>query len=245
MEDIKKLIFTEDPTMKDKYNVSQNSGSFMKGKVIFRDEEGNILLEKDNLIVLRGRTFALEKLFNKTIDVNLAPNYTRNLNRSICLFKIGTGGTPIDQPFNPFVPAPTDMNLAAEVPFITIDNDGVDDIDTSVYRTLGEGDDMRYYDGRVDSGDSSIKRYYAKAFDIVPEWNYNTSPDEVFMKVTLRIAAKDARGKYINELSLLLASYNAGTNTYTDIEPFSRICFDTESLKNRTKTILIDYMIYA
>ena len=48
-------------------------GAGMVGIVSMKDNTGRVVFEKrHNIIVLRGRTFALERLFNDTIGYNIA-----------------------------------------------------------------------------------------------------------------------------------------------------------------------------
>jgi len=249
MSDTKNLKFSEKSLLTDKFDISNiTPTSFLRGRVVMRDEKGNIFLEKDNMIVLRGRTFALEHLFKDPISAS--SGYTQDLDRKICLFKIGDGGADVETaPFDPFVPSYQNLDLSNPVPFITVDpNKNADPIkqaNPSIVTELAPGDELIYYDKVVDGGDPAVFHYYGKVFDTAPEWTFNEAGNEVYKKVTLRINTKDARNQYVNELGLFFASLDTGGNVYENIEIFSRICFDTESLTNLTKQIVIEYFIYA
>jgi hypothetical protein len=245
----KYLSFGDNVESVDKFSLKNMPKTFNSRfgdtRVIFRDEKGNIILEKENLIVLRGRTFALEKLFNDVITVG--SGYDQDLNRQIVLFKIGSGGADVtNDPFNPYTPNFADEDLASEIPFIIVDPDKMADpakaANPSIFVTLPSGYENIYYDKRTVG---TVDSYYAKKFETAPEWYFNKLTNEVYKKVTLAIAVQDARDEYINELSLLLANYDNVGNAYNNIELFSRICFDTESLVNHTKQIIIEYYIYA
>ena len=245
----KKLVFNEYSQFKDDHRLGQMLHTPpMRGKVLMRDEAGNIILEKDNLIVLRGRTFALEKIFDDTISTN--SGYKRNLNRRVVLFKIGNGGADVEAaPFDPFVPNFKDEILGNEIPFITVDPgknaDPEKQANPSIVTALTPAEKNIYYDGRPDPGNPNVIHYYAKRFESEPEWYFDKTNNEVYKRIVLRINTKDARNQYINELALCIAEYDSSSNTYKDIELFSRICFDTESLINLSKQILIEYFIYA
>jgi len=243
----KVLKFNDGSNLEDSFVM--NNAPTMRGRVVFKDDMGNILLEKDNLIVLRGRVYALEKLF---ADFNTNDNYAKNLNRIISLFKCGEGGTPEDKPFQPYVPVFSDLDLAKEIPFRIVDAN-----DPTTF--LSTEEKQLYYDGRVSALDSNLTEYFCKRFDNVdPEWHIDSVNNEVYKKIILRISTLDfrtvptgdpeqpyGRDAKINELSLCLAYYNQVANVMEDIELFSRICFDTESLSNLTKQITVEYYIYA
>jgi len=193
------------------------------------------------------RTFALEMLFR---DVITGSPYIQNLNRKVCLFKIGTGGAPEGDPFNPHVPSYTDMDVAANVAFLTVDPNKITSGDPekasnpSIVTELSPEQQLKYYQPVVDPLDPSVTHYYAKTFEGA-EWVFDLENNEVYRKLTLLISNIDARNKFINELSLIIAYYDDVANEYGQYEAFSRLCFDTESLTNLSKSIMIDYLIYA
>lgn len=221
-------------------------GMGLKGRVIMRDEQGNTILEKDNLIVLRGRTFALEKLFEDVITAG--SGYKLDITRKIGLFKIGSGGANVaTAPFSPYTPIFSDENLGKQEPMVIVDvNKAADPLkqaNPSIVTSLSTAQQAVYYDGVV-QGDGTT-HYFAKTFDANPVWTFNKVTNEVYKKIQLTIATTDARNKFINELGLFISKYNSVTKKHDNIELFSRICFDTESLTNLTKQISVEYFIYA
>jgi hypothetical protein len=255
VSEIKKLKFADgkEGSLRDEFNLTSGSDKGaslgrMRGRVVMKDEDGNIILEKDNLIVLRGRTFALEQLFNDPIVPE--SNYRMNLNRKICLFMMGSGGADVQaSPFNPYTPKFSNEALGNREPFIILDPNKLSDPEKAnnpsyVEAMNPELSDM-YFDGVPDADDPSVVRYYAKKFETEPTWEIDKLNDEVYKKILLRVSPMDLRYKFINELCLCFAEYDAVTNTYKDIELFSRITFDTESLNNLTKQIIVEYYVYA
>lgn len=236
--------------IKDNFNINDkinNHKNYLKGHIILRDEFNNIILEKDNLIVLRGRTFALEKLFNESISTENS-GYISNINRTICLFKIGSGGADVQStPFEPYVPAYSDIDLANPIPFITLDPNKMSDPDKvdnpSIVESLTEADRSKYF--LSVNKDNDIIDYYGKIFEGSPEWVFNKETNEVYKKISLKIDANEARGYIVNELGLVLAEYDSENTNYKDAELFSRVTFDSQSLTSLTKFITIEYFIYA
>ncbi|WCS68388.1 hypothetical protein Goe21_02790 [Bacillus phage vB_BsuM-Goe21] len=241
-----KLKFNDGINIGDKTS-QPSSGMGLKGKVKVMDEFGNTILEKDNLIVLRGRTYALERLFGKPIDAE-ASGYRVNLNRSICLFKVGSGGADIESaPFQPFAPLYSDEDLAKPVPFVVQDpakhETPEKENNPSIIEELSEEQRKRYYLPEVRSDGTT--EYYGKVFEVEPQWVFSKENNEVYQKIMLKINADETRGYLINELGLVFAEYDEANNTYKDTELFSRVTFDSESLTSLTKTVLIEYLIYA
>jgi hypothetical protein len=259
MSEIKILKFNENNTFTDSNNITRpmpkNSNPF-RGHVVLRDENGDIILEKDNMIVLRGRTFALEKLFDSTASGSGFPTgasaYIENLNRKICLFKIGKGGAPISSPFSPDAVSYEDTDLVEPIPFVIHDPTGteLDPDNNSIIEDLPTriANKPHKYQLGVNStiiSTTGSKDYYAKTFDADPEWYYNLTDNEVYKKITCSIGLIDARNEIVNELGLFFGSYDNVTGIISNVEMFSRITFDTESLSNPTKQIIVEYYVYA
>ena len=59
--------FTE--TMKDEAAYIGSKYPSIGGLVVVKDKKGNTLLRKNNLVVFRGRLFAIEKIFGQTFNV--------------------------------------------------------------------------------------------------------------------------------------------------------------------------------
>lgn len=211
----------------------KDSGINVKGKIEVFDKHGNKILTRNNLVVLRGRAFILEKLFedegvDDEYDVVYDSSKKRLKSRRPCLFTIGTGGaqstgaSSVVSP-SPFLPSYTDLGMTSQVPFIT---------------GSGEGGNTYF----KHEGDS----YYAKVFDSVT-WGYNEASNEVFKKITLSINANEARGYTINELGLLIGKPTySGSNitSVTDLDLMTRVTFTGIPLTG-SDTFTINYYLYA
>lgn len=227
----------------------------LKGHVVIKDDKGNTVLEKDNLIVLRGRVFALEQIFGVPNDLNLGYNTNNLSKKKIALFKAGKGGCIEGQPFNVIPVIPSDCReLGEAIPFKP-EIDGVE---------RPEG----YYDKALLPGERDKFGYYAKTIDKIewgkniPEGLYSEDQDEVYVKLTLKINKDDfatierqdenghteyIRSTFVNEIGLFIANHvkNDIADRMEEIEMFSRICFESEPLFNATKELTIYYYIYA
>jgi hypothetical protein len=245
------LSFNDALMMADKIG-QPASRTGLKGRVRVHeilDEFGNTVLkqEKDNLIVMRGRTYALEQLFNDPIDPTTS-GYKVNMNRTICLFKVGSGGADVNSaPFQPFTPLYSDEDLAIPVPFVTQDSDKYDSQEKtnnpSIIETMSSAQKKIYYNPTI--RENGTTEYYSKVFEVKPQWVFNKSTNEVYKKIMLKVNANEARGYMVNELGLLIGEYDQANNQYLDTELFSRVTFDTESLTSLTKGLLIEYLIFA
>jgi hypothetical protein len=238
----------------------------VQGHVVMTDmETGQVILKKSNLIVLRGRLFVLEQIFNNhdlntnvIRDDDITSGYKTTSGRQICMFRVGTGGTP-SLPLVPEAPVFYNDRLIQPVPFRLDVQDNIRNpyfnvaINKSIYSGVEDND--TYY-GRA---------YNYKAFDSA-EWWINTDTltgGVVYHKLTLTISEQDFRyipasvdtlniptyTPYINELALYFAAPSTdadGVVTFTDPEMFSRITFPTEPLAlTSKKSIRIEYYIYA
>jgi hypothetical protein len=220
----------------------------MRGRIRLIDPvTGKVILEKDNLIVMRGRTYALESLFKDPIDP-AASGYKVNLNRTVGLFKIGSGGADIQSaPFQPFTPLYSDEDMAVPVPFVTLDSGKYDsqekENNPSIVEQMSENQKRKYY--LPTQRQDGTSEYFGKVFEVEPQWVFNKSTNEVYKKIMLKIDANEARGYMINELGLVIAEYDATNNVWKDAELFSRVTFDTQSLTSLTRSLLVEYLIFA
>lgn len=202
--------------------------------VIYDKETGEVLNVANNLVVYSGRRFALRKLFSN--GTNSITNGKANLDSlnatSVCLFGIGTGGTPANNPFEVINPTAVDVDLNTAIPFrVTSTSTGVE---------LSADEAGKYHDGRTAGGSTS---YYKKRFEEI-ELGGNPAEDEVYVKMTLEISEKDARGGKLSELALYSAKNT--NNNYSAFEMFSRITFETEPLNEKTnKALVIAYYVYC
>jgi len=222
----------------------------LKGLVTIRDTETQrvIFKERQNLIVLRGRTFALEKLFDDPIGSNGGSSYISDLNRKIIGFKVGKGGTPAGDPFAPYAPSPLDLTLASAVPFRLHD---LNESGNDNPRTFIPSSEIANY-GQPTIVDAARTHYYMKHFDNRdPEWVWNNSTNEVYKLIMMSVTKNDCRteaANIVNELSLLMAGENGsdvnGASVFVRPEIFSRITFPSEFMSG-DKGLEIEYRIYA
>lgn len=248
----------------DVLNGGHKPVTYLRGHVtIVDDETGETLLDKDNLIVLRGRTFALEKMFGVPNTLEGVDFNTSNLEKkTICLFKAGRGGTIEGQPFNVIPAIEADCSeLGEEIPFRVklYENEerpeGYYDLRDVTYSTD---------DGATVKG--NYKGYYAKTFDSITwgrnEAVYADDQDEVYVKLTLKISEDDfktvpvtdengkitlTRHTFLNEIGLCIANHVKSDlqDRMDNIELATRICFESEAFYNSTKSSTLYYYIYA
>jgi hypothetical protein len=218
-------------------------------RVVFR--------KRHNLIVLRGRTFALEKLFNDTIDTygvndGVRP-YISDLNRQVISFGIGKGGAPSSDPFSPYAPPPTGaagVALATRVPFRLHDTVQSTSGDPLLYIPAGEI--INYGGAEAITGQTTQFYYYLKHFDTRdPVWMFDEAQNTVYKQITMSITANDCRtstSNWINELCLYIGRASGkdvrGGVAFSNPEMFSRITFPTEYLSGN-KALEIVYNVYA
>lgn len=235
----------------ENFSFNDNQKSF-KGRVkVFegKDDFENLIIEKDNLIVLRGRAFALEQMFKERIS---ASDFIYNPNRIPCLFKIGSGGANIGTngingtPFVPYIPEFDNTDLGNPVPFITI-NPNKNSNETlknnpSVYTSMPSGLSHRYYLGKTMAG--GITEYYGKIFEAGSSYLFDQSKNTVCRKIDLKIDTNEARGQLINEFGLVLAELDTTNKIAIDAELMTRVTIPTRALNN-LDYLRIEYYIYA
>jgi len=242
MERFKKI------TAKDKINFNEKQ---VRGHVIVKNgETGEVLLEKDNLVLMRTRVFLFEYLFKNYLEPNnniYKPddNYNDDPDRSICLFSIGQGGADVNAAaFNPYTPKFSDRRLSEPVPFVTYNRNKDSDIslssDPSIISDITEINDHYYLPTTYPDGTIG---YFGKKFENDSKgWVIDTNTGEVAYSLTLRITANEARGCMINEIGTYLGKEVNGS--FEGVELATRITFDTESLTNLSKTLEIEYIFY-
>jgi hypothetical protein len=226
MAEAKVIQLHEDPTLSD---LIARSKGVRKNFIIVRDAETNAIIQtKENLVLQTGREFNLRKIFGIPYNSETLANLNE---RTICLFGIGSGGTPSADPFNPIAPTPTDANLNTKVAFRTV----------ATGNALPAGDDTKYYGMETLGGNDS---YYTKRFTGSPTLVVDPLNDECYVKLTLDIVKEDARGTIISELGLYSARL-VGTN-YLDPKIATRVSFQSEPLGAATnKALVIEYYVYA
>ena len=153
------------------------------GEVEIYDQFGRLLQKKENIILLGGRRFVLEKLFNIEISpdrkVTLNKLYNTNTAEStdtttgplkkkeVCLWGVGRGGSGLT--FGDVnVPAEKEFALYDMLPmrYVSIDNDLPDDVKAHYYLRV-----LYAADGTVvqDESDAEYIAYYLKTFESTPE----------------------------------------------------------------------------
>lgn len=225
-QDIQLLSFEEKQAMRD---AMRGAGDKKANFIIVRDPATNAILQvRKNLVIRPGREFILRKMF----QLPYASESVAQLDqRVINLFGIGTGGTPLADPFNPIAPTPADPELSNAVAFRI----------ANASSPLPVGDVTKYADGRVSGADTL---FYKKAFT-TQTLVLDDATDDYYNKITLDINSLDARGQLISELALYSARVTA-PNTYTDFKIATRVTFQTEPLSAETsKGLAIEYYVYA
>lgn len=198
--------------------------------IVIRDADTKeILRVEKNLVVRTGREFDLRKIFG--LPYNGETVATLNT-RTLCLFGIGSGGTPVGNPFSPIPPTAADTDLNSKVAFRTV----------TASSPLSSQDQLRYADAVANGAETN---YYKKTFNSTPTLTVDPARDQVFVKVPLSISNQDARNALISELALYSAN-QPSANNYNGYKMFSRITFQTEPLSAATgKALDIDYYVYA
>ena len=233
-------------------------GPGMTGIVTMRDSDGRVVFERrHNLIVLRGRTFALELLFGSAIGTNGVTGgvlpYISDLARTVLAFGVGRGGAPSSDPFSPYAPPPTGANgvaLASPVPFRLHDTATAGDGDPTTFIPTAEIGN--YGGGQAVAGQPTQTMYFMKSFDSAPAWFFDEVNNTVYQQLALTVTQDDCRttsSNQLSELCLYFARRNPaldpnGAVSFVNAEMLSRITYPTEFLA-ASKSLQITYKIYA
>jgi hypothetical protein len=209
-------------------NDSDNLKEGLNGVLNFiNPANGQLLFRKSNKVVLRGRTFAIENVFKKMVNPQVATNYLANLNRKVNFFKVGKGGTPINDLFAPLTISPISEMLNSEIPFQSIPSNA----------QLLATDPTTYILPVVEGAKTS---YYGKQFDNRdPEFIFSKEDNRVAIRMELSISEYDLRDRYINELGLYFS-----TTSFAQPELYSKVHFPSESFTG-TKGLLVEYWAFA
>jgi hypothetical protein len=231
-------------TMRDEADICQNKYPSIGGLVLVKNRRGDVLLRKNNLVVFRGRLFALEKIFGQpfntpfsfmpnrnagnergsnpetisslTNGVNIGNDLRNLLNRKVCLFSIGEGGVATNAWFSPSVVPPTSTALTQRIAFCdTASSDYL--VNTNFYHAeeLAEGaESSKCYYKRLNTKDAGD--------NFLPHWVFDTTTNTLAMMTTLHINESylsnpsDGQIKRINELALYMANES---ENYTQLTP--------------------------
>lgn len=169
--------------LNDIKEIRRKSKTTFPTQVIFKNQLGEVLFEEENMLIMGGRRFVLEKLFNinsameqrltlnnilSFADTDSFPAHTgpRQI-KHVCLFGVGTGGS--DLLFGSVkAPNARNNNLYGQIPFRIVDEGSeLDPLDEK-------------YFGKVVSGGKVS--YYLKAFEVTPQL-YMRTGDETFTPV--------------------------------------------------------------
>lgn len=243
------LNINEGFTIKDAIKVANDlEKPYLRGVVTFRDPiTGDIIEKKENLILLRSRAYILELLFG--LSASNETGYIKDKARTVCLFKIGQGGADLlSSPLEAIAPKFNNTDLYSKVPFIIEDpNKSIDELknaNPSIFTKLTDEQKHVYY--LPEEHPDGSTRYFGKIFEKdTQRLKINTSTNECYVHLTLRVSPTEARGFVCNELGLILARYDEPTNTYLNPELFSHITFSSYALTSLTRGMLIDYQVYA
>ena len=243
--------------IKDGLDLTDSPASLeqVHGHVIVRDSDtGEVLIDKENLVLMRTRVWLFEQMFKTDAPSSL--NYTKDNARSIAFFSIGSGGADINaNPFAPFVPKFSDIELGQRIPFVTVDPDKANNSESqanpSIVSSLTSAQRNIYYMSVANSDGTTP--YYAKRFkDATPaspfgsssKWVVDNYSGKVAFSLSMTIDKSEARGNLVNEIGLWMATYNSSNNTFSNPFLATRICFDTDSLSSLNKNIEIEYIMY-
>lgn len=214
---------------------SRKSGSFMVGEVETRNELGELLFKKSNIILIGGRRFTLEKLFN--ITPNPAQRITLNSlfhvneaeppyngvgprpGRAVCLFGVGRGGSNLT--FGS-VKAPTarEYNLYDQVPmrYVLKSDDLTAEERKKYYLKVEEGDHYAYYLKTFELAPRLVMKVGDQEY--VPDLSDNNPIDDtsgaiidredvdVYVEIQLKLSAEDVREYFKATEGLSMARVN-------------------------------------
>lgn len=226
--DNKIININEEVKNKDKYKLN-NTG--MKGEIEILNDLGEVIFKKSNLILIPGRRFVLEKLFNVKSSDYTFPDLRKQLGipdlpkneripessmpvreKCVCLLSVGIGGSGLTLG-DVYHPSYSDLKLKQPIPFKLVNAD----------EDLNAEDKKKYFlrHEYVDNGVEKVA-YYLKAFEgqtelkIKPLSTANVDGNQdwdVYAEATIKIEQTDLREYFesikqldkarINELGLV------------------------------------------
>jgi len=238
-----------DKILTDSYNIEDSAkvmkpGYYLRGEVFFTNELGELLFKKDNLILIGGKKFLLEKLFNITPNSNqqmtLNKLFDVNTNEptlvgvgprresSVCLFGVGDGGSGMTFG-DVYTPHGKEYNLYNMLPMRyvskTSDLDSVDKF--KYYMKVTNDTHYAYYLKRFETDPKLVLK--VGQMDYVPSINDNnpiSTVNEVleredvesYVELRLKISASDIREFFIENDNLDRARFNE-LALYTGYQP--------------------------
>ena len=227
----------------------------VQGLVVFKNDKGEVIDIRKNLVLMEARIHLFNHLFQgkKVGSTSEITTYNENLDRIICLFKIGSGGADVNgSPFTPYVPKFNDTDLGQPVPFIIQDPNKDSTLEgrsnPSIVVTLNDEQKKTYF--LEQTFEDGTTKYYGKIFEpSSTTWKLDKALGKVAYSVTLRIEYNEARGFMFNELGLVLGKplYDVDNTTIKNVTYptlASRVTFDTKPLTDLTSDLEIEYIIY-
>jgi hypothetical protein len=223
---------------------ARKSGSFYDTEVEFRNELGEMLFKKSNIILVGGRRFTLEKLFNITPNDNqrITLNNLFNVNESepeltgvgprrekvVCLFGVGRGGSNLT--FGSVKnPNAREYNLYDMVPmrYVDEDSDLTQEEKNKYYLRVQEGDKIAYYLKKFELTPRIVMRVGDQEY--VPDLSDNNPVDtageliesedvDCYVELQLKISADDVREFFRDTEGLEQARINE-LSLYTAYQP--------------------------
>jgi len=179
-------------------NHSKAPQTLIHGEAEIYDQFGNLLQKKSNIILLGGRRFILEKLFNIELPadrkVTLNQLYNTNTTEStdttpgplkkkeVCLWGVGRGGSGLT--FGDVnIPAEKEFNLYDQIPmrYVSVENDLPDDVKKNYYLRVLYGNDGSIVQ---DEEDAKYIAYYLKKFEADPELVINIGDNTYYPNIT-------------------------------------------------------------
>ena len=214
MNDLKEILTT-----------AKKNSSFLRGEAEFYNEHGDLLFKKHNLIVLPGKVFALEKLFNVKCSMNIPdlktsmgvpPNSILGDNeatgpikeKAVCLFCVGVGGSELT--FGDVIrPKFRDTELNSMIPFRYVDvNNDLSELEKEKYyfRVETENNKIAYFLKKFDTEPSiKVKRI---GTDIDADLSVQDEDFDVYVEMELKIDVNDVREYFEAGEGLEKARYN-------------------------------------
>lgn len=215
-------------------SVSKKPQYKLHGEVSIYNQLGECILEKNNIILIGGRRFTLEKLFNiqttadrkKTLNsifnVNITeptnPNGLRPLEgKCVSLFGCGRGGSSLT--FNDVnKPATKEFNLYDMIPirYVAKDNDLDAETKAKYYLRVEEDEHIAYYLKKFETDPKLVMKigesdYYPSDSDNLPtDWNEMIEREDVdvYVELQMKITADDYREYYKETEGLEMARIN-------------------------------------
>jgi hypothetical protein len=222
----------------------RKSGAFYDTDVIFTNQLGEVLFKKSNIILVGGRRFTLEKLFNvnPTSTQSITLNSIFKVNESepaltgdgprrekvVCLFGVGRGGSNLT--FGSVKnPNAREYNLYDMVPmrYVDVSDDLTAEEKAKYYLRVVEGDKVAYYLKKFEIEPHIVMKVGDQ--DYIPDLADNTPVDETagaierqdvdcYIELQLKINADDVREFYRATEGLSQARVNE-LSLYTGYQP--------------------------